>query len=212
MNNMLSKMTTYYDIIQQSFPNIVSLDVDSYTVEPYKSNTLRRCKLVIFLGALRNYPMLKISLNEQFELIKKIEQSCLNATIRKSREDNIQSSWQTDAFVQRYNNIVYERAWELDYSNNDKFIINVINGDIDPKNIGFLSPEEISTVKYLQLKERSEKRKNIKIQRKIVTCYKCPLCGENEATYQNLQLRGADEPKSTVITCEFCTHEWIDEY
>lgn len=215
-------MSTYFDILKSEFPNIRPLDVDFYKDEPYKSNTLRRCKALIFLGTLSNYPpFCSLPTSEQNSLVKKIESSCVNFAIKKAKEDNIQRSWQTVNFVRRYNNIVHEKANELDYRSNQYLVPKVISGEILALNIGQMTSEEADPERDQRLKAISEVRKNQKILRKVVYGYLCPECkpdktkiytdAEKACYVENVQLRGMDESKSTRVTCCNCEHIWIDE-
>jgi DNA-directed RNA polymerase subunit M/transcription elongation factor TFIIS len=167
---------------------------------------------MIIYGAMSNYgPFLEVSETEQNKLIKKIETSCLNATIKKTKEDNIQCSWQTPTFVNRYHNMIHEKSKELDFTENTYLIPKILSGEIDPTTVGQLTSEEANPTQYAAIREKIDARKAQKIQKKIVTEYKCPECGACEATIQNLQLRGLDEAKSTVVTCENCEHPWTSQ-
>lgn len=215
-------MSTYFEILQAEFPYIRALDVEFYTEEPYKSNSLRRCKALVFLGALSNYePFRDLHPLEQNSMVKKIESGCVKFTIKKAKEDNIQRSWQTVVFVRRYNNIVHEKANELDFRSNQYLVVKVVAGEIPAASVGCITSEECDPDRDQRLKDKSEIRKNQKIQRKVVTGYLCPECKpdrtkiyadkDKECWVENVQLRGLDESKSTRVTCCNCEHIWIEE-
>lgn len=203
---------TYYDILKDYFPNLKPLDTEFYTEEPYKSNPLRRCKILILSGSMSNYDAFnELSHQDQNGLIKKIESGCINIAIKKTKEDNITCSWQTRAFVCRYNNIIHEKAMELDYNSNKYLAPRVISGEINPYKVGALTPEEANPDHNILLKEKSEIRKNQTVQVKTSTMYECPNCSKRTCTVVNVQIRGLDEAKSTIATCCYCDHEWMIE-
>jgi len=38
--------------------------------------------------------------------------------------------------------------------------------------------------------------------------YTCNKCKSSKTSYFQLQIRGADEPMTTFITCNSCSHQW----
>jgi DNA-directed RNA polymerase subunit M/transcription elongation factor TFIIS len=202
---------TSTDNIQRIFPHIRSLDIEFYELEPYKSNRLRRCKALVLHGAFSNYPPFREMAHiEQNNVVKRIEAGCVNSTIKKSREDNISCSWETQTFVNRYNNMIHDKANEIDYANNTWLVPRILSGEINPFTVGTLSYEECNPAHNRAIQAAIEARKNSVVRTKPSEMYECPQCLKKLCTVMTLQLRGLDEAKTTVYICNYCDHEWSD--
>lgn len=196
--------------IQKVFPNIMPLELKFYTNSPYKENTIRRAKIIVISGVLSNYPEFnKLPLEKQLDLIVEIERECHNYTVRKSREINIRSSWQTSEFVLIYNTTVMEKARELDYTENKYLVPRYISGELSAAKIIDMSIEDMNPELYGGVKKYIEERKNQTITSKTSMLYECSNCGKKECILQSVQIRSLDEGKDVQATCVFCGNMWI---
>lgn len=188
-----------------------TMDSEFYTNEPYKSSKIRRCKIMVLSGALSNYALFReLSVEKQNFIVRKIESACVNETIRKAKEDNIGCSWQTDEFVCRYGNLICEKAHELDFTENEWLVTRVVSGEIEPQKIATMSTDETNPEALRDMYARRTARLAAKVTIKWVTSHECPQCGVKMCQVRNVQLRGLDESKSTIATCE-CSFEWTLE-
>jgi hypothetical protein len=218
-------VSNQFENLQVAFPYIRSLDAEFYTLEPYRSNKLRKCKILVFLGALSNYPAFReLPAVQQNVIVRKIESGCVNETLRKAREDNIGCSWQTEEFVRRYSTIVREKAEALDYMENRWLVPRVVAGEINPFGVAALTEEQTNPDASKEMRERRARRLESKVERKRCSGYPCEACKNNGGwgfdaegvwTYQgyggwayiqNVQTRGLDEAKVTRQTCANCGH------
>lgn len=199
------------DILIKEFPFIRELDTEFYTNEPYKSNHLRKSKILILLGSMLNYEEFrKLPHQTQNKIAKAIETGCVNATIRKSKEDNLSCSWQTSAFVARYNNIIYEKANELNCNNNQYLLPKIISNEINPSDISHMSNEELNPIQNKELLKLADERRNQVIQYKESDAFECPKCSKNRTNYIPVQLRSGDEGKNLKIFCLECGWDWVE--
>lgn len=93
---------------------------------------------------------------------------------------------------------------------NNKTLKNVIlNNEIKPMLIAFLSPQQLHPTKWIDLlnlkKYREDKENNIATS----DLYKCRKCGERKSHISQLQIRCADEPVSTFVTCLVCHNTFV---
>lgn len=208
----MSEPQSQFDNLKIAFPHMRPLDSEFYTEEPYKSSKIRRCKAIIFLGSLSNYePFRNLEPSAQNIMIRKLESGCVNETIRKAKEDNVGCSWQTEHFVRRYGNLVYEKANELDWLQNTWLIPRVISGEFNAFHVALLSADEANPDSAREMIERSAARRAAKITVKVITAHECPNCLAHMCTVKNVQLRGLDESKTTKAYCLNCPFDWVLE-
>lgn len=223
-------VSNQFENLRAAFPHMRSLDPEFYTLEPYRSNKLRKCKIMVFLGALSNcIEFRELDPAHQNIIARKIESGCVNETLRKAREDNIGCSWQTDEFVRRYSTIVREKVEALDYLENQWLTPRVVRGEINPFVVASLTEEQTNPDSSREMRERRALRLESKVERKRCSGYPCDACQNNGGwgfdddrvwTYQgnggyayiqNVQLRGQDESKSTKAVCVECSFGWTVE-
>ena len=85
----------------------------------------------------------------------------------------------------------------------------IINGEIRPELVSFLSPQQMHPKRWADIlsikKYREDKENNIA----TTDLYKCRKCGERKAKISQLQIRSADEPTSTFVTCLVCYNTFV---
>ncbi len=90
------------------------------------------------------------------------------------------------------------------YLNNTGLKTSILNGNIVPKLLAFLSPMQINPSSYDKIKDKIKHKEEAENTLGITDLYKCRKCGENKAKVTELQMRSLDEPTSLVITCIVC--------
>ena len=92
--------------------------------------------------------------------------------------------------------------------NNNSLKYNIFNNIIDPQIIAFLEPNKIHPDRWadqIKKKELIEFKKN---NLRYTNLYKCYKCGERKCHATQLQVRSADEPMTTYVTCAVCSNTW----
>ncbi|GFP89383.1 transcription elongation factor a protein 2 [Phtheirospermum japonicum] len=97
--------------------------------------------------------------------------------------------------------------------NNPDFRRKVLIGDIEPRVILELTPEEMASdarqEENAQIKQKalfnSERAAAPKASTNEFTCGRCK---KKETTYYQMQTRSADEPMTTFVTCVNCNNHW----
>lgn len=96
---------------------------------------------------------------------------------------------------------------------NPDFRRKVLLGDIEPRAILELTPEEMASeerqAENKELKEKGLFNSMAKELGKASTDqFTCGRCKKKECTYQQMQTRSADEPMTTYVTCTNCLKVW----
>ena len=135
-----------------------------------------------------------------------IEKSVFNYAIRESTLQKIVKKWENPFFVQ-----VYLNRLRSVYANREILCKMLISGEIQAKDIGFMTHQEIQPEKWIKLIENkiirnaSKYNHNIEASTDMFTCKKCK---SKKCTYYELQTRSADEPATIFITCLDCGKHW----
>lgn len=80
----------------------------------------------------------------------------------------------------------------------------ILNGDINPQYIAFLTPEQLNPELWKNIvnkKQYETDKERHKITSEAYTCYRC---GEKKCRITQLQTRSADEPMTTFVSCQIC--------
>ena len=138
-----------------------------------------------------------------------IEKSIYNYTIKESIHKNIVRKWSNDYFVQLY--IDKFRSMFLNIKSNKDFMNKIINGGIDPKQIAFLSHQEINPERWKDIIDKKKIRDESKLTTGVksnTSLYTCKRCKSKECTFVEVQTRSADEASTIYVTCNNCGKNW----
>ncbi len=93
--------------------------------------------------------------------------------------------------------------------NNETLKNAITSGAIRPELVAFLSPQQMHPKRWAEIlnikKYREDKENNIA----TTDLYKCRKCGERKAKISQMQIRCADEPTSTFVTCLVCYNTFV---
>jgi len=112
--------------------------------------------------------------------------------------------------------VYLDKFYDIRDNINDNIKINnktlkpaILSGHIRPELVPFLSPQQMHPERWAELlnikKYREDKENNIA----TTDLYKCRKCGERKAKITQLQIRCADEPTSTFVTCLVCYNTFV---
>lgn len=193
INNFLSINTTLpFHYSNYPFTTENSIDIkDSYI--QYSENILSRAKNQILINNL----ILDI------ELAIKIELSIFEYSLLYCLNNNYDEKFLKPIYDHKINDIITN----LEPNNlvkNKLLKKNIINGIINPSDVGFMSPPQLHPEKWaywIKKKEHIEWRES---SITYSTAYKCRKCGESKAKLSQAQTRSADEPMTTFVKCMVC--------
>lgn len=185
------------------------LPVEFYE-KPY--NGTRRCKISAFdtcMSAYKSYTDMKPV--DRFNLIKKIERACLNATVAKANEENIPPLWEKDLFRDIYHAICYKISSNIDAYGpvkNYKLARDIIAGNLNITSLPRQTSQELYPDKYAEILNRIEKSKNATHTVKTSAMYKCRRCFKSECVIENRYNRSLDEGVNLSVQCVSCGLQW----
>jgi transcription elongation factor S-II len=137
-----------------------------------------------------------------------LEIGIFNYAIKEATQRKIVKKWENPHFVSIY--IDRLRSIYMNLKNNN--LKNLIhNGDIEPKQIGFMTHQEFKPDQWRELIEKKMKRDASKYNNNIqasTNMYTCRKCKSTRCTHYEMQTRSADEPSTIFVTCLDCGKHW----
>jgi DNA-directed RNA polymerase subunit M/transcription elongation factor TFIIS len=80
---------------------------------------------------------------------------------------------------------------------------------INPHLIAFLSPDQLHPESWSDVVDKIRYREDVEKNMATTDMYKCKKCGDRKCKVCELQMRGADEPTSKIVTCLTCYNTFI---
>lgn len=169
--------------------------------------TRRNTKTLIYEGFYKSF-FIK-SINDSDDISKKIYNLTLEIEA-KLHEMHYLSSEKKDIYLKQTKAIV------LNLYNNTEFVKEIFEGNLPADKLSKMEPGEMASkemkIKREKLKEEAFNARrsdwNILRASKKPGIYRCGKCKSYSTTYYQAQIRRADEPMTTFITCLECTHSW----
>jgi DNA-directed RNA polymerase subunit M/transcription elongation factor TFIIS len=140
-----------------------------------------------------------------------IEKGIYNATILSAIRMNTVRQWTNKQFVNIYKQRQIRVLTNLDpmsYVQNKTLLQRLMNKEILPHTIPFLSPEEMFPERWHNTTKLDLQPKENYLPEGYYTQYTCKRCGESKTTITEVQIRSADEPMTQFITCLVCNNRW----
>ena len=94
---------------------------------------------------------------------------------------------------------------------NPYIITELINKNIKPHNIAFMTHQEFNHDKWADLIDAKSKRDKNKFEVNMAAAtdtFTCRKCKGNKCTFMTLQTRSADEPSTIYVCCLQCNARW----
>jgi transcription elongation factor S-II len=148
------------------------------------------------------------------KISEKIEESIYNFTIKQSKIKGIEENINDKFFKRIYVNkiiTIYNNLDKKSYVKNENFLDRILNGEINPSEIAFLTPQEINIDHWKKYIDRQSANDDFLYSRTAgirTQEYKCGRCKERNCTYYQLQVRCSDEPMTTFVNCLNCGNRW----
>lgn len=139
------------------------------------------------------------------EIAKQLEESVLSQSKILCSEEGFIPYCTDQKFINRYQT-TYNHVFSA--IQNSKIVENIIYGsmnleDIARKPIGELCPDSIANVVH-----EIDKRKNVQVEKKFSTRYRCRKCGTSKTQILEYQGRAVDEASSFSVKCVECDFVW----
>jgi transcription elongation factor S-II len=137
-----------------------------------------------------------------------LEIGIFNYAVKEATQRKIVKKWENPHFVSIY----IDRLRSI-YMNlkNDNIKTLIRNGEIEPKQLAFMTHQEFKPDKWQELIEKKMKRDASKYNTNIqasTNMYTCRKCKSTRCTHYEMQTRSADEPSTIFVTCLDCGKHW----
>lgn len=139
-----------------------------------------------------------------------MEKSIFNYSIKFLSSKGLIPYWNNVQFQSFYLNERDKTIEELQITK--YFILNpVLRKEIKPHEIPFMTTFERNPKLWSTFVAAENKKEASMFEvpvESITDRYHCRRCNQNKTTYFQLQVRSADEPMTTFITCTVCNNRW----
>ena len=88
----------------------------------------------------------------------------------------------------------------------ESIINNINNNTIDISNIAFMCPDELNPQKFEKILQKLETEKINEKPKIGSTAFTCAKCKSKNSSIAQKQTRAGDEPPTTIVTCNVCSH------
>jgi transcription elongation factor S-II len=147
-------------------------------------------------------------------IAKAIEKSLFNRVLETCIDDSIPRYWENSRFMYRYTTRALSLEFNLKNPKNPTLLKKVMSGKILSKNLVRMSPMQLFPALYEDVYERIAVQQ---LRRMAPThanapdgAYTCRKCKSKKTVYTSIQIRSADEPMTTFVTCLGCGNRWKD--
>ena len=137
-----------------------------------------------------------------------LERGIFNFALSESKNRKVVKKWDNPYFVQIYVDRLRSIFTNL---NNPNLLEQVNSCAIKAHTIAFMTHQEMRPDKWDELITAKSKRDQNKFENNLEAAtdtFTCRKCKSNKCTYMQLQLRSADEPMTTFVTCLSCGNRW----
>jgi transcription elongation factor S-II len=137
-----------------------------------------------------------------------LERGVFNFALGEAKNRKVVKKWDNPYFVQIYVDRLRSIFTNL---NNPNLLEQVNSCAIKAHTIAFMTHQEMRPDKWDELITAKSKRDQNKFENNMEAAtdtFTCRKCKSNKCTYMQLQLRSADEPMTTFVTCLSCGNRW----
>ena len=158
----------------------------------------------LFRSNIRN------KLNEKLKNEKNslnLERGIFNYALKEAERQKVVKKWDNKHFVQIY----IDRLRSIVSNLSEEIVKNISDGTVLPHVVAFMTHQEINHEKWAKLIDLKTKRDKNKFEVNMAAAtdtFTCRKCKGNQCTYYQLQIRSADEPMTTFISCIQCGNRW----
>jgi transcription elongation factor S-II len=141
--------------------------------------------------------------NESTALI--IENGIYNYTIQECTNRKIIKKWNNPFFVELYVSKFKTLLFNIETDHVQELIRK------DPYKIATMSHQEMNPTIWKPFIEKEQKIAESMLNNKLTantTSFKCYRCDSKNCSYYQMQIRSADEPMTSFVTCIDCDNHW----
>jgi len=138
-----------------------------------------------------------------------LEKGIYNFSIKEAILRKVIKKWDNPFYIQIYLDRL--RTIYLNLEKSELLCESVKNGTVSPKNLAFMTHQEMNPEKWdklIQLKIKRDKTKYDTQVEAMTDTFKCRKCKSTKCSYYGLQTRSSDEPMTIFVTCLECSNRW----
>jgi transcription elongation factor S-II len=138
-----------------------------------------------------------------------LEKGIFNYSLKEATLRKVVKKWDNSYFVQIYTD--HLRSIYNNLNDNNYILNQILNGELKPHTVAFMTHQEMRPDIWetmIQAKMKRDKHKFDTNVEAATDVFKCRRCKSNKTTYYQQQIRSADEPMTTFITCLDCGNRW----
>jgi transcription elongation factor S-II len=137
-----------------------------------------------------------------------LEIGVYNYSLKEANDRKVVKKWDNPFYIQIY----LDRLRSIHINLENKTLLQLVkSGSISPKNLAYMTHQEMQPDKWealIQLKIKRDKSKYDTQIEAMTDTFKCRKCKSNKCSYYQLQTRSADEPATTYVSCIECGNRW----
>jgi DNA-directed RNA polymerase subunit M/transcription elongation factor TFIIS len=166
------------------------------------------------LRTISNPELFRVNVRKQLDKILhneknsvNLEKGIFNYTLKEANHKRVVKKWDNKYFVQIYVDHLRSVITNL----KGEVLQQISDGTIKPHIVAFMTHQELYPSRWDQLIEAKIKRDKNKFETNInasTDTFTCRKCKGNQCTYYQQQVRSADEPMTTFVTCLICYSRW----
>jgi len=183
-------------------------------VEFYKNPGQKRSAvIVVMLEVLADYNAFNaLPYDKKTRLVKLLEDACYEHSMILATEYDVPVNELVGDFLDIYRGECYKITSNLDKKLvEDSVLFDIIMECKTPEDfdkIPKMTSHDFAPNIAKDIVEKIEISKQVVINVKTSSLYKCRKCGKSETTLRNLYIRAADEGTCVEITCQNCGNCW----
>jgi transcription elongation factor S-II len=140
---------------------------------------------------------------------KNLETGIYNYSLKESTIRKVVKKWDNPFYVQIYSDKLKSIYFNLKES--PKLLEQIKDKQLEAKVLAFMTHQEMMPEKWeamIQLKMKRDKSKYEENMVASTDTFTCRKCHSNKCAYYQQQVRSADEPMTTFVTCVECGNRW----
>jgi len=196
-NLELDKPIPKFNLEKYNFITENSKDLDKKFIF-FAEKNIDRAKYVIELSNILN------DIKKAISLEKGIFEFSLIHTFMNNLQQKFVISVYLDKIDEIKNNINGNEK-----INNQTLKQSILNEEFRPELVAFLSPQQMHPKRWTELMSIRKYREDKENNMATTDIYRCKKCGERKAKVSQMQIRCADEPTSTFVTCMICYNTFV---
>ena len=148
------------------------------------------------------------------KVASEIERGIYNFVLEYSTQNDIIKKWDNLYFKKIYLGkamSIYANLDKNSYIKNERFLERLKNNEFNAYDVATMDKLHMFPESWKEIYDEKEKRDKVlyEVDKAMATdLFTCGRCKKKECSYYQIQIRSADEPMTTFVTCLNCGKRW----